>query len=122
MNATSETEFDPIYWASKSPAILSMVQSIQNAPASQSIRLGIAETVANALAAAGHTAQSELVDNPIMVWGWGPFFVMQSLLTQGKTTTPDGTGKYAIKVSLDPSDYPPYVPPPAHIVPMTTQE
>ena len=111
--ATSDAQFDPVYWKSKSPAILEMVKEIQNTDPrkGQGPRVEIAVNTANALIAEGRTGQADLVDNPIMVWGWSPFFVMQSLLAQGKRTTLDGTGKYLIAVSLDLDDYPAYVPP-----------
>jgi len=109
--ATSDAQFDPVYWASKSDAIRAMVKQIQAMPTERGTgpRLEIAEVTANALIAEGRTDQADLVDNPIMVWGWSPFFVMQSLIAQGKTTTPDGTGTFSIKVSLDLDDYPAYL-------------
>jgi hypothetical protein len=109
LNATSESQFNAAYWASKSPAITAMVKAINAAPPNQLARVAIAEDTANALIADGRTGQQDLVDNPIMVWGWSPWFVMQSLIAQGKTTTPDGTGTQKIKVSIDLNDYPAYV-------------
>jgi hypothetical protein len=110
--ATSDAQFDPVYWASKSPAILGLVKAIKSIPTEQGTgaRLALAIDTANALIADGRTGPADLVDNPIMVWLWSPFFVMQSLIAQGKMATPDGTGKYPIKVSLDLEDYPAYTP------------
>ena len=119
MIATSDAQFDPVYWASKSDAIIKMVAAIQAVPTTQgeAPRLAIAVDTANALIADGWTDPPDLVDNPIMVWGWSPFFVMQSLIAQGKTTVLDGTGKYSIKVSLDLDDYPAYIEKPPTVVP-----
>lgn len=110
MLATSETQFNTAFWASKSKAILDMVAKIKatNPQLGTGARFAIAEATANELIAAGRTDPPDLVDSPIMVWLWSPWFVMNSLIEQGKTTTPDGTGKYAIKVSIDLNDYPPY--------------
>ena len=110
--ATSEAQFNAAYWASKSPAILAMVKAVEASPVIQGTgaRFSIAEDTANALIADGRTGQEDLVDAPIMVWLWRPWFVMTGLIAQGKTTTPDGTGKYQIKVSIDLDDYPAYTP------------
>lgn len=110
MNATSEAQFDAAFWASKSKAILDMVAKIKACPSTEGTapRFDIAIKTANELIAAGRTDPPDLVDSPIMVWLWSPWFVMNSLIEQGKTTVLDGTGKYPIKVSIDLDDYPPY--------------
>jgi hypothetical protein len=110
MLATSETQFNAAYWASKSQAILDMVAKIRACPTSEGDgpRFNIAINTATELIAAGRTDPPDLVDSPIMVWLWSPWRVMTQLIDQGETTVLDGTGKYPIKVSIDLNDYPVY--------------
>ena len=123
MKAATEAQFDPVYWASKSPEILAMVAQIKAAKTTQS-RTAIAEQTAQLLAEAGRTGQADLVDNAIMVWGWGPFYTMLLREQYGDATVPDGTNTQQIKVSTDLADYPAYggaptpvpVPAPASLV------
>jgi len=123
-----------IYWASKSPTILSMVKAIQasvQATQSSMDAYGIAEAVGQTLVTAGKTDQANLIDVPIMVWGWDPVGVMTLRQQLGYTWVPSalqppteiipglmaaGTNSSApvspgpmyIKVSIDAADYPVY--------------
>jgi hypothetical protein len=114
----NEAEFDPIYWASKSPEILNMVERIKavtvlNTPAEEipMKRQAIAQETATMLAAAGRTGQADLVDNSIMVWLWGAFYAMSMRLSLNEDYISDATVTYHIKVSITPSDFPVYVAP-----------
>jgi hypothetical protein len=114
---TSEAQFDPIYWASKSPEILMMMAEIKAVPVVVdgianpeciSQRAAIADNTAKNLIAQGRTGPADLVDNPIMVWGWSPFVVMSQLIAQGEPRVMDITNTYPIKPSILLSDYPTY--------------
>lgn len=116
MIATSESQFDAAYWASKSPEIIAMVSKIR-ASTDPNSKLLIAESVADVLYSQGRFSQADLVDNAIMVMGWGPFSVMSIRASDGMTSVLDGLGQHAIAVSLDLDNYPAYSPavPPAPV-------
>ena len=113
----AQTAFDQAYWASQPPEIRALPGI-----ASQDDRVASAVH----LAARGFT-----VDVPIMVWSWDAYLVMKLRADQGYTWVPSalqpsitiapglgapGAVPYdpanppagSIKVSLNPSDYPPY--------------
>lgn len=125
---------DEIYWKSKSPTILLMVKAIQASVQTTGSEIDadqIAESVGRMLAAAGATGQGDLIDVPIMVWGWDPTVTMQmrgllgytwvpsalappvqvapGLVVPGVSSyNPDAPGPMYIKVSSSATDYPPY--------------
>jgi hypothetical protein len=125
---------DQIYWESKSPEILAMVVAIQKAkanPPTGYLAYAIARAVATSLALQGRTGQADLVDVPIMVWGYGPTYTMTFCKSLGEAWEPSaltppvevlpglvvpGMPSYdpnnppplAIKVSIDAADYPAY--------------
>jgi hypothetical protein len=125
---------DAVYWASKSLAIKAMVAAIKVAQSGKSAWTAnaIALAAAQQLALAGHVDQADLVDVPIMVWGWDPLLTMQTRISYGYTWVPSalaapieiapglivpGVPSYSasqpeagyIKVSIDAADYPVYV-------------
>src|ERR1700723_1281820 len=124
---------DALYWASKSPTILAMVSAIQKAATSGQGWTAdqIATATGQALATMGKTSQGDLIDVPIMVWGWDPTITMQIRLQFGYAWVPSaltppvefapglvvpGMPSYnpadppplGIKVSVLASDYPAY--------------
>lgn len=120
---------DDIYWASKSPAINQARQATQNGTFAAKL------AAFSAIAASGMNKTpvnpGDLVDVPIMVWGWGPVLTMQLRQQDGYAWVPSAlappvevapgivvpglptytstpTSPYDIKVSLDATDYPVY--------------
>lgn len=81
---------DAVYWASKSLAIKAMVAAIKVAQSGKSAWTAnaIALAAAQQLALAGHVDQADLVDVPIMVWGWDPLLTMQTRISYGYTWVP----------------------------------
>jgi hypothetical protein len=117
----SNPTFDTAYWNSQPSA----VASLQTIPGE-----GQRETAAQALA-----QQGQIIDVPIMVWGWDPWKVMllrqafgytwvPSMLQPNVTAAPGGMPPFgeapydpnnppagSIKVSTNIADYPPSAPP-----------
>lgn len=117
-----------IYWASKSPAINAARQAdgADKAAAFYAIAASVMSKPA------GSVGQGDLVDVPIMVWGWDPVLTMQLRQQDGYTWVPSALAPpvqvapgivqagrltysttppnppYDIKVSLDAVDYPVY--------------
>lgn len=113
------SDFNERYWAAQHPD----VRALRNADAKDRQELAIS------LATRGF-----VIDTPIMVWGWDPEMTMRLRKEYGYTWVPSalqppvtlapglwfpGMPSYdernippgAVKVSVDPADYPPYEPP-----------
>jgi hypothetical protein len=113
------SEFNPVYWASQPPEVRALEVNTtpdEDARSSRAVSLAI---------------KGFKIDIPIMVWGWDPFKVMKMRMDFGYTWVPNalqpplgiapglkapGITPYdpnnppggAIKVSIDPADYPAY--------------
>jgi hypothetical protein len=120
-----QTAFDKAYWAAQPPEVVALLKvPDQTQRASQAMTLAI---------------QGFTIDNPIDVWGWDPYQVMQLRQDYGYTWVPSylqpaiqevpgknlpGLTPYdpahppagSIKVSLNLADYPPFTPPAAPVV------
>lgn len=118
---TPQAIFDSAYWKSKPPAVQALKPNGDGSDKS---------ALAQDLALKG-----EIIDVPIMVWGWDPYIVMTLRRDLGFTWVPSalqnpvqvvpglnfpGLPSYdpsnppkgSIKVSADPADFPPFIPPP----------
>ncbi len=89
--------FDAAYWASKSPAI-NKGRDLEFDGTAESERWKYYAQLG---------AIGELVDVPIMIWGWDPYRVMVLRESFGYKFVPSSSG-YPMKVSSNPADYPPY--------------
>lgn len=120
--ATSGDQFNPVYWASKSPAV-NALRNLDFDGQSGSDRTSQATLLA---------LNGEIIDVPIMIWGWDPYKVMVLRINYGYTWVPSALeppvqnapgspgnnnfpaynpetpSQHMIKVSIDLDDYPAY--------------
>ncbi len=96
----NQSDFDILYWASKPPQL----RILPCIPPS-----GGPDPFSDRIAQAMALAQSgQIIDTPIMVWGWDPFLTMTLRQSFGYQSVPSAVTNKPIKVSLDPADYPPF--------------
>ncbi len=126
------TDFNKVYWLSQPPEVRAL--EVNTTP-DQDIRMSRGVELA---------IKGFKIDVPIMLWGWDPYKVMRLRMDFGYTWVPNalqpplgaapgltgpGITPYdpahppggAIKVSIDPKDYPPFDPPAPAVKPPGVQ-